>query len=210
MRFLATISSLLALASFCAVATARSDEQPLKAVAELISQRYCSGDAEVFSVWLRLRVTYTNQTDKVLILDKEIGKAWYGVRVARSVEDLNAGKYEYNPNIDWFFTDKDSLPKNPSLISAGTDFAILAPGQSFESRIDTSVAVQYESEKAVVGTIRPGTHVLEMQLSAWNRAGLPSEFEKSWKKGRIVTGLIKTEPIELRVPTNPTVEEVCK
>jgi hypothetical protein len=207
-RFLSSISGFFAVASLCLATTAH--EPPVKAVPELISQRYCSGDAEVFSVWLRLRMTYTNQTDETLILDKEIGKVWYGVKVARTLEDLNAGKYEYNPNIDWFFTDQDKLPKNPSLAAPGTAFAILSPGQSFESEIDTSAVAQYESAKNVAATMRSGTHVFQMELSAWNHAGLPSEFEKSWKKGRIVTGSIKTEPIAIGVPANLNVENVCK
>jgi hypothetical protein len=39
----------------------------------------------VFAVNLRLRVKYTKRTEKALILDKEIGKAWYGISVARNV-----------------------------------------------------------------------------------------------------------------------------
>ncbi|HEV3375482.1 MAG TPA: hypothetical protein VG051_07230 [Candidatus Acidoferrum sp.] len=194
-----------------ATATAGTDDRPLGAVTELISQRYCFGDAEVFSILLRLHVKYTNRTDKTLILDKEIGKAWYEVTVARNVKDLAAGKYEYNPNIDWFFTNKDQLPKKPSLATPGPDFAVLTPGQTFESEIDTSVVAQYDSGKDVAGAIRSGVHIFQMQLSAWNRPGLPSEFEKSWRqKGQIVTALIKTEPMEIRVPSNPKVENDCK
>src|ERR1017187_7995702 len=75
-------------------------DQPLQATPELLGQEYCYGDSEVFSIRLTLRMKYTNATDKPLILGKEIGNAWYGVVVARRTEDLDAGKYEYNPNID--------------------------------------------------------------------------------------------------------------
>jgi hypothetical protein len=211
-RFLASTSGLLSVISILyATATASTDDQPLTAVPALVSQRYCAGDAETFSVWLRMRMTYSNRTDRTVILDKEIGKAWYGVIVARNLEDLNSGKYEYNPNIDWFFADKDQLPKKPSLAAPGPDFAILPPGKTFESEVDPSVVTQYENAKDVAGAIRSGTHIFQMQLSAWNRPGLPSEYEKSWaQKGQIVTGLIKTEPIEIRVPPNPKVENECK
>jgi hypothetical protein len=211
-RFLANVSGFLTVISVLyATTTASTDEQPLRAVPTLISERYCAGDAETFSVWFRIRMSYTNRTDRTLILDKEIGKAWYRVTVARSLEDLNAGKYEYNPNIDWFFTDKDQLLKKPSLAGPGPDFAVLPPGKTFESEVDPSVVTQYKSAKDVAGAIRSGTHIFQMQLSAWNRPGLPSEFEKSWKqKGQIVMGLIRTEPIEIRVPLNPKVENECK
>ncbi len=210
MRLLPCISGFLAATSLCISATAGTTDQPLKATPTLISQRYCSADDEVFVVELRLRMTYTNQTDKTLILDKEIGKAWYGVTVAHTRENLESGKYEYNPNIDWFFTDKDKLPKNPNLDGPGPGFAVLSPGQSFQSEIDTSVVAQYENVKNISGAIRSGSHVLQMQLSAWNRAGVPTDFEQSWKKGRVVTGLIKTDPLEIRVLPNPKVESVCK
>lgn len=142
------------------------EEQPLRAIPELVSTRYCYGDAEVYAVWLTLRVKYINRSDKILILDKEIGKAWYEAKVARSLDDLAAGKHEYNPHTDWFFTDKDKLPDKPSADSPGADFAVLSPGGTFESGTDATVAAQYENPKDFPGSIRPGVHVLQVELSA--------------------------------------------
>lgn len=212
MRSLTSISALLVAVSIrYAASTVGVDKQQLKVVPEIVSQRYCFGDAEVFSVWLKLHVKYTNRTDKTLILDKEVGKVWYQVTVARNVEDMAAGKYEYNPNIDRIFTEKDQLPKKPSLAGPGPDFAILNPGETYEGEIETAVVAQYEAPKDVSGAIRSGTHVLQMQISAWNRPGQLSEFERSWRqKGQIVTGVIKTEPIEIRVPAAPKIENECK
>jgi hypothetical protein len=205
---LLTVIPILLTAS---VSLPTKDDQPLRVIPELIGKRYCYGDAEVFSIWLKLQVKYVNRTDKTLILDKEIGKAWYGVKVARNLEDLESGTYEYNPNIDWLFSDKDKLPDWPSPDSPGPDFAILTPGQTFESEIDTWVVAQYENPKKFPGSIRPGVHVLQMELSAWNHPGEVSAFEKSWRKfGNLVTGVIKTEPLEIRVPSNPKVEKKCE
>lgn len=187
------------------------DDQPLGAVPEVAGTRYCYGDAEVFSVWLKLRVKYVNRTDKTLILDREIGKAWYSEKVARNLEDLAAAKYEYNPNIDWFNTDKDKLPHKPKTDSPSPDFVVLPPGQTFESEINASVVVQYENPKNFVGSIRPGIHVFQMELSAWNHPGEASEYAKSWRKfGQLVMGVVKTEPLEIRIPSNPNVEEKCQ
>src|SRR5260370_41691431 len=212
MRLCGRISSLfIGVSVGYAPATAGAHDHPLKVVPELVSQRYCFGDAEVFSVLLKLHVKYTNRTDKTLILDKGVGKAWYQVTVARSAEDLAAGKYESNPNIDWIFGEKDQFPQKPPLAGPGPDFAILKPGETYEGEIETSVVAQYEGTKDISGAIRSGTHVLQMQLSAWNRPGLRSEFEKSWReKGYLVTGVIKTEPIEIRVPAAPKIENECK
>jgi hypothetical protein len=188
-----------------------SEGQLLRAIPELVGTRYCFGDAETYSVWLKLRVRYVNRTDKTLILDKGIGKAWYGEKIARNLEDLTAGKYEYNPHIDWFFSDKDKLPEKPSTNAPGPDFAVLVPGDAFESEINTGVIAQYENPKNFVGSIRPGVHVFQLELSAWNHPGEASVFAESWRSlGELVTGVIKTEPLEIRIPSDPKVEKKCK
>jgi hypothetical protein len=187
------------------------DGQSIKAIPELVGTRYCHGDAEVYSVWLKLRMKYVNRTHKTLMLDKEIGKAWYGVKVARNLEELAAGKYEYNPNIDWFFSDKDKLPDQSKGDSPSSDFVVLAPGKSFMSEINATVFAQYENPKNFSGSIRSGVHVLQLDLSAWNHPGEAEVFAESWSKfGELVTGVVKTEPLELRIPSNPKVEEKCE
>jgi hypothetical protein len=87
----------------------------------------------------------------------------------------------------------------------------LQPGQTFEGEIDTAVVAQYENPKTFAGSIRSGVHVLQLELSAWNHPGEASEFAKSWRGvGQLVSGLIKTEPLEIRIPPNPKVEMDCK
>lgn len=187
------------------------DDQPLKAIPEIVGTRYCYGDTEVYSVWLKLRVKYVNQSHETLILDKEIGKAWYGLKVARNLDDLAAGKYEYNPNIDWFFTEKNTLPDKPNFNYPGSDFVVLAQGETFVSEINAGVVAQYENPKDFAGSIRPGVHVLQLELSSWNHPGESTVFAGSWRKfGELVTGVVKTEPLEIVVPSSPKVEEKCK
>jgi hypothetical protein len=186
------------------------NEQPLSAKPVLVGTQYCYGDSEVYSVWLKLRVKYTNRTEKTLILDKEIGKAWFGVEVARNLDELAAGNYEYHPNIDWFYS-KDNLPVRPSPASPGRDFEVLVPGGRYEGEIDTFVVAQYENPKSFAGSLKPGVHFLQMELAAWNHLGKPSEFARAWRKfGELVTGVIKTEPLEIRIPLNPKVERNCQ
>lgn len=213
MRIYCRVMFLAAIALLMTVTANLLDaqDQPLKAVPEVVGTRYCNGDAEVFSVWLKLRVKFVNRSKRAVILDKEIGKAWYREKVARTLEDLHAGKYEYNPNIDWFFSDKDKLPDKPKAKSPSPDFVILSPGQTFESEINTSVVAQYENPKDFAGSIRPGVHIFQMELSAWNHPDEASVFAKSWQKfGDLVTGVIRTEPLEISIPSNPKVERNCK
>jgi hypothetical protein len=183
----------------------------LEAVPEVVGMRYCYGDADLFSVWLKLRVQYVNRTTETLILDREIGKLYYQVKVARNLEDLAARRYEYNPNIDWIFSDKDNLPERPKTDPVGSDFVVLAPGQAFESEINPWVFAQYGNAKDVPGSIRAGRHVVQMYIVAWTRPGEASEYAKSWRKfGRLVTGVVTTNPVEIRVASNPSVEQKCE
>ncbi len=215
-RLLACSLSLLLLSAVPmlrarGVAQSGKEDQYIEAIPELVGTRYCYGDSEVYSVLLKLRMKYVNRTQKTLILDKEIGKAWYGLKVARSLDELAAGKYEYNPNIDWFFTDKGKLPDKPKRDSPGADFAVLAPGETFASEIDAAVVAQYENPKNFAGSVRPGVHFLQLELTAWNHPGEATLFVKSWRKfGTLVTGAVKTEPLEIRIPSNPKVEEKCQ
>jgi len=189
----------------------KTQHQPLEAVPELIGMRYCYGDVETFSIRLRLRVKYINRSATPVILDREIGKRWYGEKVARNLKDLAAGNYEYNPNVDWFFTDKDKLPGRPSTHSPGPDFAVVAPGQAFESEIEPTIIAQYDNLKAIPDLVRPGVHVFQMELSAWNHPGDASEFAKSWRQfGDLATGVIRTELLQIRIPSNPKIERNCK
>jgi hypothetical protein len=207
MRVLPVIAGLLVVASLCPGAGAR--RQPVRAVPEVIGQRYCPEDGEVFGVLFQLRITYTNQTRHTLILDKEIGKSWYQIGAARNLEDLKAAKYEYAPNIDWEITDEAHLPKTASPAEPGTDFVILAPGESYQSEINILVFAQYESPKKVSGTLSAGSHVLRIDLDSFVHLGAPARLEKSWKRGRIVTGRVVTEPVTIQVPANPKVEAAC-
>jgi len=182
-------------------------EPGIRAFPVLISEQYCYGDAEVFAVWLRLSVKYTNHTNRKVILDRGIGKAWYGIKVARNLEDLSAGKYEYNPNIDWTESNEEKLKSD----SPSRSFIVLAPGETFQSEINASVVAQYENSKNFAGAIKPGSHVLQLDLSAWGHAEDASMFAKSWRKfGDLVTGVVRTAPLEIKVPLAPNVEKNCK
>ncbi len=127
------------------------------------------------------------------------------------MDDLAAGEYEYNPKIDWFLSDKDKLPDKPNSDSPSSDFVVLAPGKSFVSEINAAVVAQYENPKNFSGSIRPGVHVLQLELSAWNHPGESALFAESWRKfGELLTGVIKTEPLEIRIPSDPKVGKKCK
>jgi hypothetical protein len=209
MRISLTAAFTLISMATCAVCST-TNEEPLRTTAVLLDQSYCVGDIDLFRVDLSLRLRFENQTDQKLILDKGVGTLYYRIGVARNREGLAAKKFESHPMIDWFFSDKDPIPKDADPKSPDASFVILSPGDSFETARTASVFAQYDGKKTVAGTIPSGPHVLQMELSSWTRPGEPEEFFRKWNPfGRLVTEVLKTEPIEFRVPSNPKVNE-CK
>ena len=64
--------------------------------------------------------------------------------------------------------------------------------------------LQREGLKFHPGILLPGPHVLQVDLSAWVHPGEASKFAKSWRKiGELATGLIKSDPLEIPVPSHP-------
>ncbi|MHB8524640.1 MAG: hypothetical protein ACYDD2_00570 [Candidatus Acidiferrales bacterium] len=179
--------------------------QGLTVATNLLSQEYCRSDNETFVVSLKLRLRILNGTHRKLIVDKNIGKAWYDVTVADSSEALTAGRYEYNPNTDWFpSSDQLSPPKSKS---PGRRFSILAPGQFFEVESIVGVVVSYNNKHKIQGTILPGNHVLQLEMASWLYTAGPGTFKKHWQRfGDLVDGIITTEPLPFRVPSKPHVE----
>ena len=58
-----------------------------------------------------------------------------------------------------------------------------------ESDIDASVVAQYENAKRLVSSVKPGVHIFQMALSAWNHPGEASAFAESWQKfGELIYG----------------------
>jgi hypothetical protein len=209
MRMSRWLAAALVSAVFCSVCST-SEERPLRVTAVLLDQTYCEGDAELFRVDLKLRLRFENRTDQKLILDKEIGKLYYRIGVARDKEELAARNFESHPILDWFFSDKDPLPKEAFPDAPDQSFAILVPGDSFEVERTVGVFAQYATERNVAGAIRSGVHFLQVELSPWTRPGDPKEFGRDWRAfGRLVTETLETAPLEFLVPPNPKVGK-CK
>jgi hypothetical protein len=107
-------------------------EDRLRPTADVISQKYCSADNELFRVDTTLHLKFENHTDKVLILDKQFGKLASRSIIAKNSESLANRDYEYDPIFD-SIADDDPPDFHPSIHLLHSNFVLLAPGQSFES-----------------------------------------------------------------------------
>jgi len=178
----------------------KSDEQSLKVNLKVITRKYCRGEADVGVIWLNLRLQVINRTDRKLIVQKNIGRAWHRTIVAVDEEGLAEGTYEYDPEIMFSLTESEA--RGPSGAVPGEDFVILEPGKSFEAEsfVDVTVATGAPS-RLNRDLIRKGNHVLQLKLSTWPYVVRPEPFRDEWKEyGRLVYESVKCEPLPLPVP----------
>jgi hypothetical protein len=183
------------------------DAQPLKATTELISQRSCIQEQlkNTYSVTQTLRVTVLNHSKGNLIVDKSIGRGFYGMVVARDARSLSEEKYEWNPQLDW------SIEPPPGELVAEkpvSPFVVLAPAESFQ--FETNFWVWARIEDSAGPGIPSGDHVLQLQIGSWYYTTKPEEVQKRWQSyGDLIYKLIKTEPLAFSLPKDPKPEN-CK
>jgi hypothetical protein len=205
------LSTLFSLGATVAVILTSStagpsgEPQPLKASAQVVSQKLCSENDDTYALIQKQRVTFLNQSQKNVIVDKSIGRAAYGMVVARDVQSLSDGKYEWNPNLDWAI---DPWPIELTAKSPLPPFAILAPAESFQVETDFWVEVRMSDSKG--HGISSGNHVSQLQISSWYYTTKPEEVQRKWESyGELVYKVIKTEPLALSLPPNPKLDN-CK
>jgi hypothetical protein len=156
------------------------DHGRLIATAEIINQKYCPVEDELFKVILTLRLKYENRTDKMLILDKQIGKFPDERIIAKSRKSLALRDYEDDPFFDSFGYE-DPPHFKPSIDLLRSNFILLTPGQSFDSGTTVEVFVWYESKPPRKGAINYGDHVLQMGFVGWRYAARAFQFAEAWR-----------------------------
>jgi hypothetical protein len=179
----------IAMLSLAIESLSSPDQGRLIATADIVSRKYCSAvAAELFTVVFTFRVKFENRTDKVLILDKRIGKFPDEQIVAKNRESLALRDFESEPIFDTFgLDDEPSYPK-PSRRLLKSNFVLLAPGQSFESRAKADVFVWYRGTPDRKGPINYGDHVLQMGFSAWSHPRIPPNLQRH---GRLLVNLLR-------------------
>jgi hypothetical protein len=189
------------------ISTVSTDEpQPLKAtIIQIVAQKFCE-EKTGYTIIQNLRVHVVNETKEKLIIERVT--SGYGVYVARDVEKLSKGVYEYHTSMNWVVD--VPVPDKPVTMSPGANFAILAPGESYDGFADFWAPVRRPDLPPMVGTLQPGSHVLQVQVVTWDYQSNPEEFRKSWERfGKLIYKPVKTEPFALNLPTDPKFDN-CK
>jgi len=208
------VTSLLIAASLLSLPVpsfSTSGQARLIATAEIISQKYCAvEDDKMFSASFTLQLKFENRTDKVLILDKLIGKFPDKQIIAKSIESLALRDYEADPIFDSFGVDRDRSQFKPSARLLRSNFILLPPGQSFQNDTTIAAFVWHVNTPDRKGPINYGDHVLQMGFSGWSHSAKASQFGEAWRNfGELVTEEIYTEPIDFQIPQNPQLEKKC-
>lgn len=148
----------------------RSPEQAsasLTAQIQVIRQSYCHADDEAFTANLKLRLTFTNNSEHVAILSRKVEPPTI-VRVALTAEAGKNGDFVYAS--DPHFTVAE-LPDGPRF-GATPDpklFILLSPGEKSETEVPAAVfrASEPGTVKSGNGLLTKGNYVLQVGVQTW-------------------------------------------
>jgi hypothetical protein len=201
------LSTIFLAALLLPIWTASTDEpQPLRAtIIKIESQKFCE-EKTGYTLIQNLHVRVVNQSNEKLIVERT--SSGYRASVARDVEKLSKGLYEYHPISE--VTVDVPVPDKPATMAPGTNFAILGPGDSFDGFSDFWVSVRRADLSPQGGALQPGSHVLQLEVLTWDYQDNPEQFRKSWERfGKLIYKPVKTDPTLLYLPAGPKVEN-CK
>jgi hypothetical protein len=212
LTFLSTSLSLaLAVAALInpSLAAPAADDSPFKVTAEILSQKYCPDNDHEYHIVFTLRMRFVNQTNRKIIVDKNIGKGIYGLQIAADAKSFSEGKLEYDPNTDWVF---GQIPPETSeqFNSPGSGFATLAPGESLqdESNFQASNIGPLPGFAPSRGALHPGSHVLVVWPSAWQYHTDPEQIRKKWEPfGDLFYKSVLVGPLPFNLPADPKIEK---
>jgi hypothetical protein len=182
-------------------AGATDRQKQLEVKLRIVEQDNCAArSSSVPVVYLKLRMEIKNLTDIRLIVSKDIGKAWYGIVVAKDDRALADGSYESDLNIDWAVTKFNA--QNPPTGAPPAEFVLLGPGKSFFTESTVTLPVQLDHvSSSTNGQLQPGNHVLQLDLGTWLHVPAPETFKESWKKyGELAYAPTKSNPLQVRIP----------
>jgi hypothetical protein len=206
MRILVTCLFALAFAALINPVPPVADVPPLKLTAEIISQRYCRATDKTFTVIFRAKMSVLNQSNQQLIVEKTLATGGYGIVIARDAKSLSEGNFLYNPVLEWQI---EHDPPEPGY-EPGGDFAILAPGKSFQDQRElwaAGVGLIHDADDAP-DAIRSGNYVMRISFSTWDYISKPEATLKRWKTfGHLVFDPVVSDPLPFNLPADPKIEK---
>jgi len=169
------------------------DTDGVRSVVRIVGQKYCYGDADVFTVWLKLDVEIVNSSGTSYYLPPDLVP--YVGRVAESVGAAERGKYIN----EWTGTRYPTRPRSHNRPIQ------IRPGRSTVLHIDYGVPIRRRRDPAIPGTVPMGSYALQLVLRP---EYTPSPLRSERDKGIWVTSLT-TEPVSFQVAADSKPKQ-CK
>ncbi len=174
---------------------------PLVVRGEVVEQRLCEGDGELWTQRFTVRLILENRGSTVLTVPTA-NSVHGSVLIAASSSDFQTGKYESRIDFQWITADGKIAPPPKNVV-------VLQPGEARALPFTSSVTVIARIDGSPVkGIAGPGKHVLSFY---WCPLCLGRSENARWVKkhklvGAVWTDTILVEPIPIVIPEKPKLE----
>ena len=196
MKFSFTIICLLVFNCFSVFA---SDEPEVKLTTEIVSQRYCKGDAELDAIDLNLKLRFENIGNQKIILyrnSEEIDQL-----IVRENRGEVAGDYEISSMVTWLMSGEWKVGES----DLNKTFIVLPPKGTYETQTSAArIFVSREGIDKIAGAVGNGEHFLQIRVSTWyGSRELADNLRNTWKQsGYLWTNSILSLPMKFKVDAN--------
>lgn len=142
----------------------------LELTTHIVNQVSCAPE----HIGLTLKLTFRNAGREPIILNRSFLMG--GVLVSRDLKAAASKKYETYLKYDMISGDAPGYGLDPPTIS---NFIILKPGEVYEREDKVSVWTDNVTQHAQ-GSLRPGTHFLQVSVGTWPYITESAPFRQKW------------------------------
>jgi hypothetical protein len=164
------------------------DPQPLKLAIDIVGQKYCTGDAELDGLQINVRFTYTNISNRRVIVYKSANLI-SRIMIGKTLADIEASRFQVDSSLTQLIAGGKNCLKGPV---PSRCFVVLLPGASYQVRADIGVFAVRDDSREIAGAVRSGEHVLQVEVSTWpdSKASV-GEMRHRWRR----SGLLWYDPV---------------
>ena len=161
----------------------QAEDNMVRARAHIISQTYCRGDADAFSVLFEVAIEVTNLSNSPVHLLWPL-VPWVG-KVASNLADAEAGKFLYEQTASHYPQAKTQFKR-----------LTLEPGDKLRKATKYYLIVRRNPAFSLPKSVSPGTYALVLVLR-------PEEEPPAQMHGPNTLKTLTTEPFLVKIPSEP-------
>lgn len=191
--------SRIGVASPHATPPEKNPTQPVKLAINVVDQKYCTGDADLDALRLSVRFTFTNTSNRRLILYKSADLI-SRIMIGETLADIEAARFQVDSSLTGLTAGGRECFQGST---PSRCFVVLPPGASYEAQAVVGVFVVRDETREFTGAVRSGEHVLQVRISTWpESAELAKKLRRRWAR----IGYLWYDPIT-SAPMSFTVEK---